>query len=293
MLRFPLATIQTALLRICLSILNGHRKLQKIALIASLALLFCAPALAVQREEVEIAANGGRMLSGVLFLPEAPNPAPAVIVMHTAFGSVESFDEQYAEALAEQGFVALAPNYVHPSLAKRLWTPVITSDVSKLVDYLRTRSESKDMPVGTVGFSFGSRGILLAARRSEVKAVVVYYGTFDIRKEKGIKLAPKALVPVMVADQVNAAVLLLHGDADNEIPVESAREMKAALEAAGKKVELIEYPGARHRFDRGPNALMRRDTTRDGYIYRKDEAAAKDAFDRTIAWLKTHLRAAP
>ena len=98
---------------------------------------------------------------------------------------------------------------------------------------------------------------------------------------------------MMVADQVNAAVLLLHGDADNEIPIASAREMRSALEAVGKKVELVVYPGAHHRFDRGPNQRMRRDTTPDGYIYRKSEAAAKDAFDRTVAWLKTYLRAAP
>jgi carboxymethylenebutenolidase len=258
-----------------------------------LALLVNAPVFAQQREEVEIAANGGRMLTGVLFLPEGGKPAPAVVVLHTAFGSVESFDEEFARALAMQGFVALAPNYIHPSLAKSPWSPAITADMSKLVDYLQGRPESKDMPVGTVGFSLGSRGILLAARRSEVTAVVVYYGTFDIRKEKGIKLAPKAQVPMTVADQVNAAVLLLHGVADDEIPVASAREMKAAMEAAGKKVELVEYPGAHHRFDRGPNERMRGERTKDGYIYRKNDAAAKDAFDRTVKWLKSHLRPAP
>ena len=57
---------------------------------------------------------------------------------------------------------------------------------------------------------------------------------------------------MQVASQVNAAVLLLHGDADNEIPIGSARAMAAALSDAGKKVELVEYKGAYHRFDRGP-----------------------------------------
>lgn len=45
----------------------------------------CAPVRAVQREEVEIPANGGRALSSVLFLPDRKEPAPAVIVLHTAF----------------------------------------------------------------------------------------------------------------------------------------------------------------------------------------------------------------
>lgn len=255
-----------------------------------LVLIMAAPALAQKREQVEIPVNGGRTVSGVLFLPEGSAPAPAVMVLHTAYGSVERFDEDYARALAKEGFVALAPNYIHSSFGRRLWDPGITADMGALVDFLRQRPEAKDMPVGTVGFSLGSRGILLSARRPEVKAVVVYYGTFDVRKEKGVKLAPTVPVPMMVAGQVNGAVLLLHGDADDEIPISSAREIKAALEAAGKKVELVEYKRAYHRFDRGPSDRMRGERSRDGYTYRKDEAAAKDAFIRSVAWLKEHLR---
>lgn len=249
-----------------------------------------ASAFGQVREQVQIAATDGRTLSGVLFLPEGGMPAPAVIVLHTAYGSVERFDEDYARDLARQGFVALAPNYIHSSFSERIWSPAITTDMAAVVDFLRQRPEAKDMPVGTVGFSLGSRGLLLSALRPEIKAVVVYYGTFDVRKEKGVKLAPTIPLPITVAEQVNGAVLLLHGDADDEIPITSARDMKAALEAAGKKVELVEYKGAYHRFDRGPNDRMRGERTREGYTYRKDEAAEKDAFSRTVAWLKAYLK---
>ena len=264
--------------------------MKRVICAATLALAMVAPAFAQKREQVEIPASDGRTISGVLFLPDSAGPTPAVIVLHTAYGSVERFDEDYARALAKEGFAALAPNYIHSSFGGRLWNPGITSDMAALVDSLRQRPEAKDMPVGAVGFSLGSHGILLSARRPQVKAVVVYYGTFDVRKEKGVKLAPTIPVPMMVAGQVNAAVLLLHGDADDEIPISSAREMKAALEGAGKKVELVEYKGAYHRFDRGPNDRMRGERTREGYTYRKDEAAAKDAFSRTVAWMKAYLR---
>jgi dienelactone hydrolase len=264
--------------------------MQRVICAVFLAFAMVAPAFAQKREQVEIPASAGRNLRGVLFLPDSAGPAPAVIVLHTAYGSVERFDEDYARALAKEGFVALAPNYVHSSFDRRFWAPGITDDTAALVDFLRQRPEAKDMPIGTVGFSLGSRGILLSARRPEVKAVVVYYGSFDVRKEKGVKLPPTVPVPLMVAGQVNAAVLLLHGDADDEVPISSAREMKAALEGAGKKVELVEYKGAYHRFDRGPDDRMRGERTREGYTYRKDEAAAKDAFSRTIAWLKEYLR---
>ena len=65
--------------------------------------------------------------------------------------------------------------------------------------------------------------------------------------------------------------------------------MKVALEAANKTVDLVIYPGAYHTFDRGPSASMRGKRHPKGYTYRKDDAAAKDAFQRTIDWLKKHL----
>ena len=253
--------------------------------------LACTTAAHAQtREEVEVALPDGRKLSAVLYAPDKREPNPAVMVLHTAYGSVESFDDRYAQALAKEGFVALAPNFIHPSHGNRFWSPAITRDMSAMVDYLKARSESKDMPIGTVGFSLGSRGLLLAAQRPEVKAVVVYYGTYDVRKEKGLKLPPAAIVPMQVAPLVSAAVLLLHGDADDEIPVSSAREMAAALKDAGKKVELVEYKGAYHRFDRGPAAGVAGSASKSGYTYRRDEAAGADAYARTLRWLKEHLR---
>jgi dienelactone hydrolase len=269
------------------SIANSIVRLMNAFVVALMVL--AQPAYGQRRMQVDIPLRDGRNLTGVLYASESPNPAPAVIVLHTAFGAVESFDEQYAQALAKEGFVALAPNYIHPSFGTRFWTPQITSDMESLVDFLLARPESKGMPIGTVGFSLGSRGLLLAARRPEIKAVVVYYGTYDVRKEKRVPLPPSAVVPMQVAAAVNAAVLLFHGDADDEIPISSARDMQAALDNAGKKVSLVEYSGAFHRFDRGPSAAMGGEVSRQGYTYRKDERAAADAFSRAVAWLKEHL----
>jgi dienelactone hydrolase len=67
--------------------------------------------------------------------------------------------------------------------------------------------------------------------------------------------------------------------------------MSAALREARKKVELVEYKGAFHRFDRGASAAMRgSDRSAQGYTYRKDASAAADAYRRTVQWLKDHLR---
>ncbi|HUL01233.1 MAG TPA: dienelactone hydrolase family protein [Nitrospirota bacterium] len=235
---------------------------------------------------VSFPVEGGAM-SGVLFVP-AWTPAPAVIVLHTKGLAVEPADVKFAETLANEGFVAVAVNYLEGAGGK-LWAPVIDERLSQVVDLLRERPEVGDKPVGVVGFSLGAHGILVSALNPAVKAVVVYYGAYDPRKAKGKHFGHDVKLPIDVVTEVNAAVMMLHGSLDNEVPVQIARDMEAALKSAGKKVELVVYPGAYHRFDRGPTARMSGNRTRDGFIYQYDEAAEKDARKRTIAWFHTYL----
>lgn len=252
-----------------------------------LALASTAPAAAQQRADVTFPVKDGT-LSGVIFRP-AKTPAAAVLVLHTKGEGVhEPADEAYAQALAGEGFVAVVVNYLELAGGK-LWTPKIDAQLSRVVDLVRERPDAKGLPVGIVGFSLGAHGILVSARNPAVKAVTVYYGAYDARRAKGTQLGPAARTPFEVAAQVGAPVLMLHGDKDNEAPVEIARDMDAALKAAGKKSELVIYPGAYHRFERGPTDRMKGDTNREGFVYRYDDAAAKDAWRRTVAFLRANL----
>ncbi|WKD22221.1 prolyl oligopeptidase family serine peptidase [Pseudoalteromonas sp. KG3] len=52
--------------------------------------------------------------------------------------------------------------------------------------------------------------------------------------------------PVFHADKVTTPLLLLHGDADTNVPVGESHNMYTALKLLGKDVELIEYKGADH-----------------------------------------------
>jgi carboxymethylenebutenolidase len=229
----------------------------------------------------------GGAMSGVMFVP-AGTPAPVVVVLHTKGIAVEPADVKFAEALSKEGFVAVAVNYLEGAGGK-LWAPTIDERLSQVIDLLRERPEVGGRPVGVVGFSLGAHGILVSALNPSVKAVVVYYGAYDPRRAKGKHFGPAVKLPIDVAAGVNAAVLMLHGMLDNEVPVQVARDMEAALKSAGKKVELVVYPEAYHRFDRGPTARMSGNRTKDGFIYQYDEAAAKDAWKRTIGWFQAYL----
>jgi len=179
-------------------------------------------------------------------------------------------------------------NYLEEAGGK-LWAPAIDERLSQVVDLLRERLEVGGRPVAMVGISLGAHGILVSALNPAVEAVVVYYGAYDPRKALGKHFGPDVKLPVDVVAEVNAAVLMLHGALDDEVPVQIAHDMEAALKSAGKKVELVVYPGAYHRFDRGPTDRMSGNRTRDGYIYVYDDAAAKDAWKRTIAWLHAYM----
>lgn len=52
--------------------------------------------------------------------------------------------------------------------------------------------------------------------------------------------------PVFHADKVTTPLLLLHGDADTNVPVGESHNMYTALKLLGKDVDLVEYKGADH-----------------------------------------------
>lgn len=231
---------------------------------------------------------GENAMTGVLFAPEGAGPSPAIIVLHTAYGRIEQPDEDYARKLAREGFAALAVNYLEIVGEQNRWSPAITRQLSGVVGWLKRRPEVAGKPVGAVGFSLGAHAISLSAVNAQVRAVVVYYGGFDIRAIRTHAIPAQVRFPVDHAADVKAPVLLLHGDKDDETPLLNARNMEGALKAAGKTVELVVFPGVYHRFDRGPPAgAFGRTTAIYTYVY--DRAATQQAWEKTLAWFRRYL----
>lgn len=265
-------------------------------LLLVLATIVCAffptAAHSAQPQQVKIPLGGGHELPGTFFVPSVAAPAAAVLVLHTR-GGMRQADVDYAAALAEAGFVSLAVSY-YPSPrydATNLHHPGYVEELLKAVDWLQSRPEVKGQPVGVVGFSLGSKAVTLSARHSAIKAVVSYYGVYNLRilpRAMGRKTYPT--MPVDVAVEVRAPVLLLHGTEDDETPLDQAESMRDALVKAGKTVELVVYPGATHSFDRGHPAGGCGRTDR-GFYYCLDPKARDDAWNRTLSWFKKYLAA--
>jgi dipeptidyl aminopeptidase/acylaminoacyl peptidase len=72
------------------------------------------------------------------------------------------------------------------------------------------------------------------------------YWLESIGDPKADEAALEAASPRLHATEIRIPVLLLHGADDEIVPPAQSRDMKKALEKAGKSVKYIEYPGQAH-----------------------------------------------
>jgi dienelactone hydrolase len=248
---------------------------------------------AAQRE-VSIKTKSAGALAGTLYTSGRTGARPAVLILHTANGLSEA-ERIHARNLAEAGFTALVVSY------RVGWIASMNEGLAEAVDWLRQQPESRNMPVGVVGFSLGaSKTLLVAALRPEaVKAAVSYYGTYNVEISKFKQVARQARdkarsatpSPVGAANRIKGAVLLLQGGEDDETPADQTAQMRSALDQANVRYELVIYPGAVHMFEREARFHPPGRRTSFGTATGYDAAAAKDSWEKTVAWLNRHLRA--
>src|SRR2546430_3631286 len=197
--------------------------------------------------------SGARSLSGNLFRPTGSGPFPAMLVLHTSVGL---FDHElaYGQWLADQGYVALAPDYFAPVGVtsgtldmKTFQADAVREDLARAIDCLRSLAYVDQTRVSAVCFSLGRYLALTLGTRQDVTAVIAYYpGACDAP----VDVTCATQYPMAtVATQMRAPVLLLHGQADTVVPFAFIRATQDILQRAGKSSELVPYPGVGHAFD--------------------------------------------
>ena len=203
----------------------------------------------------------------------ASGKLPGIVVIHENRG-LNPYIEDVTRRLAVENFVAFAPDALTPvggypgdeekatQLFSQLDPAKRTEDLLAAVPYLKSRPECNDK-IGAVGFCFGG-GIVntMAVRIPDLAAAVPFYGA-----QPGAADAAKIKAP-----------LLLHYAALDKRIDAGWPAYEHALKAAGVKYQMYMYPGTNHGFHN--------DTTP-----RYDEAAAKLAWSRTIAFFKQNVTA--
>jgi carboxymethylenebutenolidase len=203
----------------------------------------------------------------------ASGKRPGVVVIHENRG-LNPYIEDVARRLALENFVAFAPDALTPAggypgeeekamkLFSQLDPAKRTEDLLAAAPSLKTRPECNGT-IGAVGFCFGGTMVnSMAVRFPDLAAAVPFYGG-----QPGAADAAKIKAP-----------LLLHYAALDERINAGWPAYEEALKANGVKYQMYMYPGTNHGFHN--------DTTP-----RYDEAAAKLAWSRTIAFFKENLKA--
>jgi carboxymethylenebutenolidase len=216
--------------------------------------------------------QGSGTMRGYLARPaKAGGKLPAVLVIHENRG-LNPYIEDVARRLAVENYVAFAPDALTPvggypgdedkarALFAKLDAKKRSDDLFNAAGYLKSRSDTGRM--GAVGFCFGG-GIVgqLAVRLPDLAAAVPFYGT-----------QPNAADTA----KIKAPLLIHYAEHDERINA-GWPAWEAALKENGVKYQMHMYPGTNHGFHN--------DTTP-----RYDEAAAKLAWSRTLAFFKEHLR---
>lgn len=228
----------------------------------------------IRTELVSYASAGGSgTMKGYLAMPaHASGLLPGVLVAHENRG-LNPHIEDIARRLAVDNFVAFAPDALTPlggypgdeqqavGLFAKLDQARTREDFVAAAAFLSKRPECSGK-LGAVGFCWGGGMVnTLAARLPELAAAVPFYGSPPAAAEIAQVKAPLLLHFAGIDERINAAW----------------PAYEAGLKAAGARYTAHQYAGTQHGFNN--------DTTP-----RFDAAAAKLAWDRTLAFLNQHLR---
>jgi carboxymethylenebutenolidase len=217
---------------------------------------------------------GNGSIKGYLVRPANASKLPSILVIHENRG-LNPYIEDVARRLAVANFIAFAPDGLtslggYPGDDEKGLALFGQLDRAKMgEDFVAAANWLKSQPdctgkLGAVGFCFGGGIVnLLAVRMGpDLAAGVPFYGA-----------QPSAADAALIKAPINAQ----YGELDPRI-TDGWPAFDAALTQAHVPHEGHIYKGANHGFHN--------DTTP-----RYDEAAAKEAWQRTLAWFDTYLRA--
>lgn len=186
-------------------------------------------------------------LSGVLALPEGEGRFPAVMMIHEWWGLNQDVVIM-ARALAEEGYVVLAPDAFRGELATSVAGAIslnrntseeqIFGDLDAALAYLRDHEAVDPDRVATMGFCFGGRQAMhLGIRNQGLAAVVTLYGSGLVTDREMLGYLPE-----------NDPILGIFGEDDRSIPLSEVDAFGDALASEGADVTITVYPDVGHAF---------------------------------------------
>jgi carboxymethylenebutenolidase len=233
------------------------------------------------------------LLAWVVYPSTANAKTPVVVVVHEIYG-LSTWVRSVADQVAAEGFIAIAPDFNSRVRGGPSTTELSTDSASKLARLVNTTERNKGIAAAAkyamalpsaapkyavIGFCYGGSTVWAQAVNGGIPGYsggVAFYGA---PYAKGQGPDPDSLA------KINKPVMLLSGSKDPRIGA-LMPATDSAMKAMGKWYYGNNYQGAVHGFMRAQDDPK---ATRDEAEEQANLAAAKDAWPRTVAFLKTNL----
>jgi len=200
----------------------------------------------------------GVLLRGFAALPDTDEPAPAVLVMHSALGVAHGVNEPVARKLAEQGYVAVCTDMYGAHLDAPSMEEAGQAFMANLAapqlqrartvawfDAIAARPDVDADRMGAVGFCYGGMTVLELARSgADLKAAVSYHGTLNThaRAEPGA---------------IKGHVVAYCGAGDPYAPLADVDNLRQELQdAAVEHYQITIFGGVAHGFTDPESAVL-------------------------------------
>lgn len=200
-----------------------------------------------------------------LRLPSSDSPHPVVVVVHGGFWRsrfTRSSTRALAVDLTTKGYATW--NIEYRRVGGGGGVPSTLDDVAAAIRHLSALDAPLDPgPPAVVGHSAGGHLALWAGGGGLVSAAISLAGVCDLTSAANAGIGDGAATEFVggtpeerpdaydLADPARrlptgVPTLLVHGDADDRVPVQQSREHAARAAAAGDECRLLELPGVGH-----------------------------------------------
>lgn len=252
--------------------------------------LLCSTALAqaaVQTREIRYQDADGTPLIGYYAYDDAvEGKRPGIVVVHEWWG-LNDYAKRRARDFAALGYNALAIDMYgdgkhteHPQDAETFMKAAMKDPQAAAkrfdagLELLKLQPNTRQHQLAAVGYCFGGKVVLDAARRGEkLDAVVSFHG---------------ALVTQTPAKPgvIRAKILVEHGEADSMVTPEQVAAFKVEMDAAKADYKFVGIPGAKHGFT-NPDADRLSHGEHGGPDIGYDKAADESSWKDMQAFLKS------
>lgn len=210
----------------------------------------------------------GLKVKGFFAAPEI-TPCPGLIYCRGGIRQVGMVRTERIVPLAQRGYAVFAPFYRgnEGGEGREDFGGEDRYDLYNAVKVMQSLPEVQPGSVPLMGFSRGAIMALLAAKECDgVGPVIVWGGVSDLlltyEERVDLRRMLKRVVghpekqrqeyirrsPIYWVGEIRSPVLIVHGSADDNVGVEHARRLAAALEAADKEYAMAIYEGRGHVF---------------------------------------------